>query len=67
MYVGFPPRVLWVICGYFAGKRKGMFENNVSDPVITHTEILPGSKLSVLLVRNVIRDAMRSVFCVFPK
>ena len=47
-------------------KRKGMFESNVSDPVLTHTEILPGSKWSVLLVRNVIRDAMRSAFCVFP-
>ena len=32
MYVGFPQRVLTVLCVYFAGERKGMFENNVSDP-----------------------------------
>ena len=65
MYFGFPRRVHGVLCGYFSHEERVMFENNVSDPLITITSILPGSRWSFPLLRIVMPDAMRSVFYVF--
>ena len=39
-----------------------MFENNVSEPMGFFPAIFPGSNWSALLLRNVVRDAMRCVF-----
>ena len=38
-----------------------MFENNVSESMVLVPAIFPGSNWSVLLLRNVVRDAMRCV------
>ena len=57
--------VLRVLCGYFAHEPRVMFENNVSEPMVLITAILPGSNWSVLLLRNVMQDAMRCVFKIF--
>ena len=39
-----------------------MFENNISDSMITVTAILPESKMSALLVGIVVQDAMGMIF-----
>ena len=66
MYFEFPPRVLRWLCGYFAHERR-LFDNNLSEPMVTITAILPWSKWSVLLLRIVMQDAMRCVFYVFSE
>ena len=63
----FAQRVLRVLCGYFAQEPRVMFENNVSEPMVLIPAILPGSNWSVLLLRNVMQDAMRCVFLIFPE
>ena len=57
----FAQRVLRVLCGYFAQEPRVVFENNVSEPIVLILSILPGSNWSVLLLRNVMQDAMRCV------
>ena len=64
MHFDFPQRVLRVLCAYFVHERKVTFENNVSEPTVTATAIFPVSKLSVLFLRSVVQDAMKSVFFV---
>lgn len=48
-YFDLPQRILRVLCGCFAHARRVLFENEVTDPMITVTAVLPGSEWSVLL------------------
>ena len=66
MHFGCAPRVLKVHFVIFSHGRRVWFENYVSELVSSITAILVGSKTSVLLLRIVMHDAMRSVVSVFP-
>ena len=54
--------VLRVLRGQFAHERTVMFENNILDPMVSATAILPGFKWSVLLFRIGMLDAMDRIF-----
>ena len=55
------------LCSCSAHARRVVSESNVADPMNTITDILPGSKLLLLLLRIVMRDGVRSVCFVFPE
>ena len=57
-HFSFPRKVLRVLCGCFKHQRRVQFEGCVSEPLQTITVILPGSKWSCLLLRNVLQDAL---------
>ena len=53
------------LCGYFEHQRRVFFEGCVADPLQTVTDILSGSKWSVLLSRHVM--PMSDVLKVYPQ
>ena len=66
MHLGFPQRVLRILCGYFQHQRRVIFEGSVADPLQTITAILPGSRWICLLLRVVLQDALGEVLKVYP-
>ena len=66
MNVGFPQRVLSILCGDFAQVRRERFENNVSDPLQTITAISLGSKWSVLLLMIAMQEAKTGKSLLMP-
>ena len=48
-YFDSPQRILRVLFGCVAHARRVLFENEVTDPMITVTAVLPGSEWSLLL------------------
>ena len=65
-HFSFPRKVLRVLCGYFEHQRRVQFEGCVAEPFQTITAILPGSKLSYLLLRIVLHDALSEVTKNYP-
>ena len=55
-------RILRILCGSFAHKRKLRLEDHISEPLPTITARLPGSKCSVLLLRIVMQEGRRTIF-----
>ena len=62
----FPKKILRVLCGYFEHQRCVQFEGCAAEPLTTITAILPGSKWSCLLLRNVLQDALSEVTKMYP-
>ena len=58
---------MWEMGHAQAHERRVMSGNNVSEPMVTITAILPGSTWSVLLLRTVMQEAMRCIFPVVPE
>ena len=65
-HVSFRRKILWVLCGYFEHQRRIQFEGCAAEPFLTITAILPGSKLSCLLLRVVLQDALSEVTNIYP-
>ena len=57
----FPRKILRVLCGYLEHQRRVQLEGCVAGPLGTITAILSGSKLSSLLLRIVLQDALSGV------
>ena len=60
-HFSFPRKILRVLCGYFEHQRRVQFEGFAAEPLRTITVILPVSKLSCLLLRIVLQDALSEV------
>ena len=65
-HFSFPRKILRVLCGYFEHQRRVQFEGCVAEPLQTISAILPGSKLSCLLLRIVLQDALSEVTKFLP-
>ena len=65
MHFFYPQRILRVFCVYFQHQRRVLFEGCVGDPLQTPDAILPSTKWSVLVLRNVMQDAMSEVWKVY--
>ena len=65
-HFSFPRKILRVLCGYFEHQRRVQFEGCVAEPLQTVTAILPGSKWSCLLLRNVVQNALSEVTKFYP-
>ena len=57
----FPQRLLIVLCGYCAHEKRLGYGDSFSELLSTVTASLPGSKLSVLLLKIVMKDATTKV------
>ena len=65
-HFSFPRKILRVLCGYFEHQRRVQFVGCAAEPLRTITAILPGSKRSCLLLRNVSQDALSEVLKIYP-
>ena len=58
MHLNLPRKILRVLCCYFERQRRVQFEGCVAKPLQTITAVLLGSKLTCLLLRIVLQDAL---------
>ena len=65
-HFSFLGKILRVLCGYFEHQRRVQFEGCAAEPLTTITAILPGSKWSWLLLRNVLQDVLDEVTKNYP-